>query len=91
MGEARRRRLALMKGGKAEEAKAHRIAPERLTVLPVMMPTLQSEILKNVYDLKVDKKTCPTLNSFLLALLESGVTSFEQYYIEQNVPTVEQP
>jgi len=86
MGDARRVRLALIKGGKAQEAKAHVIAPERLTNLTVQMPSLKAKILDNIYDTKVDKKTCPTRNSFVLALLEAGMNQFETYWLEQNQP-----
>ena len=84
MGEARRRRLALIKAGKAHEARAHRVAPERLTLIEVLMSSAQAEILKSVYDTKVSKETCPTLNAFLLAVIESGLQQFEQFYLEQN-------
>jgi hypothetical protein len=86
MGDARRRRLTLIKGGKAQEAKAHYIAPERLTGLTILMPSLKLKILDNIYDTKVDKATCPTRNSFVLALLEAGMMEFERFYLEQNSP-----
>ena len=86
MGDARRRRLALIRDGKAHEARAHRIAPERSTLVQVLMPSVQAEILKSVYDTKVSKETCPTLNVFLLAVIESGLQQFEQFYLEQNAP-----
>jgi len=86
MGEARKTRLALIKGGKSDQAKAHRPAPERLTNVTVQMPTVKSEILNAVYDAKVDKKTCPTRNDFILALLESGMIQFEQFWLETNAP-----
>ena len=86
MGEARKRRLALIKGGKAQEAKAHRIAPERMKLIQVLIPSVRAEILDMIYNTKVDKTTCPTRNDFLLALIESGVQSFEQFYYEENRP-----
>ena len=86
MGESRRKRLALIKGGKAAEAKTMYVAPERLTNITIQMPTLQAKVLDSIYETKVDKKTCPTRNSFVMALLESGMNIFEQYYLEQNAP-----
>jgi len=86
MGDARRTRLALIKGGKADQAKLHRPAPERLTNITVQMPSVKAEILNAVYDTKVDKKTCPTRNSFMLALIEAGMIQFEQFWLETNAP-----
>lgn len=86
MGEARKTRLALIKGGKADQARLYRPAPERLVNITVQMPAMKAEILDAVYDQKVDKKTCPTRNDFMLALLESGMIQFEQFYLETNTP-----
>lgn len=86
MGEARKRRLALIKGGKSDQAKTMYIAPERLTNLTAQMPTRQAEILQKTYDDKVSKSTCPTFNSFLLALIEAGVIEFERFYLQENAP-----
>lgn len=86
MGEACKHRLTLIKSGKAQEAKTHRIAPERLTNLTAQMETVKAEILNQLYKDKVDKQTCPTFNSFLCALIEAGAIEFEKFYLEQNAP-----
>jgi len=86
MGDARRTRLTLIKGGKADQAKLHRPAPERLTNVTIQMPTVKAEIAHKVYAEMVDKKTCPTPNSFWLAVFEAGMIEFEKYYQEQNAP-----
>lgn len=86
MGEARKRRLTLIRGGKADVAKGMFVAPERLTNLTIQMPTLKADIAHQVYAERVDKKTCPTPNSFWLAVFEAGLMEFEKFYQEQNAP-----
>lgn len=86
MGEARKRRLVLIKGGKADVAKTMYVAPERLTNITIQLPSQKAMVLDAIYTTKVDKKNCPTRNSFVLALLEAGMVQFEQFYIEQNAP-----
>lgn len=86
MGDARRRRLALIKGGKADQAKAIRIAPERLTNLTIQMPTVKVEIAHEIYKTKVDKSTCPTPNDFWQAVFDAGMMEFEKFYAAENAP-----
>lgn len=86
MGEARKRRLALIKGGKADQAKGLYVAPERLTNITIQLPTLKANLAHEVYKTKVDKKTCPTPGAFFLAVFEAGMIEFERYYEEQNRP-----
>jgi hypothetical protein len=86
MGEARRRRLTLIKGGKAAEAKASIVAPERLTNLTIQMPSLKADIAHKIYKEMVDRATCPTPNTFWLAVFEAGMIEFEKFYAEQNAP-----
>lgn len=84
MGEARKRRLTLIKGGKADVAKTMYVAPERLTNITIQLPSQKAMVLDAIYETKVDKKNCPTRNSFVLALLEAGMIEFERFYMEQN-------
>jgi len=86
LGEARRTRLTLIKGGKADQAKLFRPAPERLTNITMQMPSEKAEIALKIYATMVDKNTCPTPNSFWLAVFEAGMIEFEKFYREQNAP-----
>lgn len=86
MGDARRRRLALIKGGKADVAKAMYVAPERLTNLTILLPTLKANVAHEIYKTKVDKATCPTPNDFFMAVFDAGMIEFEKFYMEENAP-----
>lgn len=86
MGEARKRRLTLIKGGKADEAKRILVAPERLVSFTFMLPRPQAAVLVEEYETKVDKETCPTLASFLVTLVEAGMIEFGKFYLEQTAP-----
>ena len=84
MGESRKRRLALIRGGKAAEAKTHVVAPERLTNLTIQMPTIKADVVAEIYRTKVDKQTCPTTNDFFVAVFDSGMLEFERFYLQEN-------
>jgi len=86
MGEARKRRLTLIKGGKADQAKSLMIAPERLANITIQMPQLKADIAHQIYADKVDKKNCPTPNTFFLAVFEAGMLEFEKFYEQENAP-----
>lgn len=86
MGEARKRRLTLIKGGKAEEAKQMFVAPERLTNLTIQMPTLKANVAHEIYKTKVKKETCPTPNDFFKAVFDAGMMEFEKFYSAENAP-----
>lgn len=86
MGEARKRRLPLIRGGKATEAKGAYVAPERLTNLTIQMPTPKANLAHEIYATKVDKATCPTPGSFFLAVFEAGMMEFEKFYAQENAP-----
>ena len=86
MGDARRRRLALIKGGKADVARGAYVAPERLTNVTIQIASIQALAANAIYDQKVDKKTCPTLNDFFKAVFEAGLIEFEKYYQAENAP-----
>lgn len=79
MGEARRRRLTLIKAGKAEEARRpeNNPTPQDLTVLSAMVTKkLGAEVLKR-FEL-VDRKKVPTMSAFLERLILAGITSFDK-------------
>lgn len=84
MGEARKRRLALIKDGKAEEAKqpAHNPSPQDLVVLScIATKRLEGEVLKR-YEL-VNPETVPTLSAFIERLILAGIASFDRAQAEQ--------
>lgn len=84
MGEQRRRRLALIKGGKADVAKAehHNLKPQQLVSLTCLCTKqLKEEVLKR-FEL-TSRETLPTLSSFLERLLLAGVASFDRAQAEQ--------
>lgn len=84
MGEARKRRLTLIQGGKSDQAKKLFIAPERLTNLTIQMPTIKADVVAEIYRTKVDKQTCPTPNHFFNAVFEAGMIEFEKFYQAEN-------
>ena len=89
MGDARKRRLTLIKNGKADQAKAMFIAPERLTNITIQMPSVKAAVATEIYRTKVDKQTCPTPNHFFVAVFDAGMIEFEKFYEAENAPKPE--
>lgn len=84
MGEARKRRLKLIKEGKAEEARRpeNNPTPQHLTVLSaVCTKVLEAEVLKR-FEL-TRRETLPTLSSFLERLIIAGIASFDRAKAQQ--------
>ncbi len=73
MGEARRRRLTLIKSGKAEEAHqpAMKPPPANLTLLEILIPTPVAKAINELHELVV--KHYPSRNDFLEDLLKAGL------------------
>lgn len=82
MGAARKRRLALIKDGKAAEAKTVEANPQKLvTISVVCTKVLEAEVLKR-FEL-TSRETLPTLSSFCERLLIAGIASFDRAQAEQ--------
>lgn len=80
MGEARRRRLALIKGGQADEAKKDENNPKpvRIREYHVITSKMLGDKIEQTYDEEVNKKVLASLNAFLERLLAAGLASFMQ-------------
>lgn len=79
MGEARRRRLALIKSGNAEEAKKpeHKLPPQNYVQLTVLVKKMLADLIDKRYDEDVNQETIPSRNAWLERLLVAGIASFD--------------
>lgn len=80
MGEARRRRLALIRGGKADLAKREEMKPKAIRLVRISQdihPNLDALITK-LYDEDVNKEQIPLRSGFIERLLLAGCASFQQ-------------
>ena len=86
MGAARKHRLALIKGGKADVAKTVYAKPIRLvTETHLFTPELSNAITER-YEKQVSAKAkeerLPTRSSFFEALVVAGMASFDQHVVQ---------
>lgn len=85
MGEARKRRLTLIKGGKAAEAKleANNSRPQNLRSLTVLITQALDKVVTKVYDERVNKAALPSRNDFIERLIIAGLDSFRREEMKQ--------
>jgi hypothetical protein len=78
MGEARRRRFALVKGGRADVAKIAYAKPSELIEEKFLATKELTAAIDERFE-HVNKESCPTRADFLNALVVAGLRSFDAY------------
>lgn len=79
MGEARRKRLALIKGGKAEEAKKpeRNPVPQMLVQRTILMKKGLADLIDKSYDEDVNQAVVTSRNAWIERLIVAGLSSFD--------------
>lgn len=89
MGIARKRRLALIKDGKAEVAKQLYAEPSQLIEEKFLANKELSAAITERFE-RVNKETCPTRADFIEKLVVAGLRSFDQYADSRQQPAQEE-
>lgn len=79
MGEARRKRLAMIKAGQAEEAKKpeHNLPQQNYVQITVLVKTMLRDLIDKRYEEDVNTATVPSRNAWIERLLVAGIASFD--------------
>jgi hypothetical protein len=83
MGEARKRRLTLIKGGHAEVAKKMYTPPSALTQESFLASPDMTAAITERFEKQVNQEHCPTRASFIEKLVVAGLKSFDAYAAKQ--------
>jgi hypothetical protein len=83
VGEARKRRLALIKGGHAEVAKKLYTAPSELVSNTFLATSDLDAAITERFEKQVNKEHCPTRADFLEKLVVAGLKSFDNFAAKQ--------
>lgn len=83
MGEARKKRLALIKGGHAEVAKKLYTTPSELTQESFLATKDMTSAITERYEKQVNREHCPTRADFIEKLVVAGLKSFDNYAVKQ--------
>jgi hypothetical protein len=80
MGEARRKRLALINGGNAEEAKKpeYNQPPQNVVQITVLVRKSLADLIDKRYDEDVNQAVVTSRNAWIERLIVAGLASFDE-------------